>query len=58
MAKERKELSKYIDHELQLALDAIITHNYLIVAAQKAGIYLITQKGSHIEVVNEQVKSF
>ena len=58
MAKKIKEISEYIHHELHLGLATTVTYDDLIVAAQKAGIYLITQKGSHIEVVNEQVKSF
>ena len=54
----RKSFSQYSHHELHLGLATTVTYDDLIVAAKKAGIYLITQKGSHIEVVNEQVKSF
>ena len=54
----RNSYPQYAKHKLFLGLATTITYQDLIETAKEQGIYLLTQQGSHVEVVNSTVKSF
>ena len=54
----RKTFTEYKDYKFYLGLASTVTDDKLIAEAREAGIFLLTQKGQHIEVVNEEVHSF
>ena len=54
----RKTFTEYKDYKFYLGLASTVTDGKLITEAREAGIFLLTQRGQHIEVVNEEVHSF
>ncbi len=54
----RKTFTEYRDYKFYLGLASTVTYDKLITEAREAGIFLLTQRGQHIEVVNEEVHSF
>ena len=54
----RNSYPEYAHHQLFLGLATGATYQTLIDTAKEQGIYLLTQKGSHIEIVNDNVRSF
>ncbi len=54
----RKTFTEYKDYKFYLGLASTVTYDKLITEAREAGIFLLTQRGQHIEVVNEEVHSF
>ena len=54
----RKTFTEYKDYKFYLGLAFTVTYDKLITEAREAGIFLLTQRGQHIEVVNEEVHSF
>ena len=54
----RGQYPEYQDYQLYFGLASMITNNKLIENAKKEGIFLLTQKGEHLEVVNQEVRSF
>ena len=54
----RNSYPEYAHHQLFLGLATGATYQTLIDTAKEHGIYLLTQKGSHMEIVNENVRSF
>ena len=54
----RNSYPEYADHQLFLGLATGVTYQTLLDTAKQHGIYLLTQKGSHIEIVNDSVRSF
>ena len=54
----RKTFTEYKDYQFYLGLASTVTDGKLITEAREAGIFLLTQRGQHIEVVNEAVHSF
>ena len=54
----RNSYPEYAHHQLFLGLATGITYQTLLDTAKQHGIYLLTQKGSHIEIVNDNVRSF
>ena len=53
----RKRFNEYSDHKLYFGLATTITTPNLINKAKEEGIFLLTQKGDHMEIVNSDVKS-
>ena len=62
--KERKikqlrgQVHEFPHFQLYFGLASMITSEKLIENAKKEGIFLLTQKGEHLEVVNQEVRSF
>ena len=56
--KFRKTFTEYKDYKFYLGLASTVTYEKLITEAREAGIFLLTQRGQHIEVVNEEVHCF
>ena len=62
--KERKikqlrgQVHEFPQFQLYFGLASMITSEKLIENAKKEGIFLLTQKGEHLEVVNQEVRSF
>ncbi len=54
----RQTFTEYKDYKFYLGLASTVTDGKLITEAREAGIFLLTQRGQHIEVVNEEVHSF
>ncbi len=54
----RNSYPQYAGNRLYLGLATFATYPALIETAKEHGIYLLTQQGSHIEVVNNAVESF
>ena len=54
----RKTFTEYKDYKFYLGLASTVTYDKLITEAREAGIFLLTQRGQHIEIVNEEVHSF
>ena len=53
----RKRFNEYSGHKLYFGLATTITTPNLINKAKEEGIFLLTQKGDHMEIVNSDVKS-
>ena len=62
--KERKikqlrgQVHEFPQFQLYFGLASMVTSEKLIENAKKEGIFLLTQKGEHLEVVNQEVRSF
>ena len=62
--KERKikqfrgQVHEFPHFQLYFGLASMITSEKLIENAKEEGIFLLTQKGEHLEVVNQEVRSF
>ena len=62
--KERKikqfrgQVHEFPQFQLYFGLASMVTSDTLIENAKKEGIFLLTQKGEHLEVVNQEVRSF
>ena len=54
----RQTFTEYKDYKFYLGLASTVTYDKLITEAREAGIFLLPQRGQHIEVVNEEVHSF
>ena len=49
---------KYDDHRLYVGFASMTTNPAMITAAKDEGLFLLTQKGTHLEVASENVKAF
>ena len=54
----RQTFTEYKDYKFYLGLASTVTYDKLITEVREAGIFLLTQRGQHIEVVNEEVHCF
>ena len=54
----RGQVHEFPHFQLYFGLASMITSEKLIENAKKEGIFLLTQKGEHLEVVNQEVRSF
>ena len=54
----RRSCPEYKDYKLYFGFGSLITDDKLIAQAKENGIFLLTQKGNHIELVNETVVAF
>ena len=48
----------YSNHKFYFGIASLITNKDLIEEAREEGIFLLTQKGDHLEIVNSEVKEF
>ncbi|MEZ5671662.1 MAG: ABC transporter C-terminal domain-containing protein [Thiotrichaceae bacterium] len=54
----RKVLPYFKDYKIYAGIASLVTYDELIEQAKKQGLFLLTQLGDHVEVVNEQVICF
>ena len=54
----RKSCPEYKNYKLYFGFGSLVTDDKLIAQAKENGIFLLTQKGNHIELVNETVRAF
>ena len=54
----RKSCPEYKAYKLYFGFGSLVTDDKLIAQAKENGIFLLTQKGNHIELVNETVVAF
>ena len=54
----RGQVHEFPHFQLYFGLASMITSEKLIENAKEEGIFLLTQKGEHLEVVNQEVRSF
>ena len=54
----RECFRKYDDHKLYVGFASMTTNPAMIAAAKDEGLFLLTQKGTHLEVASENVKAF
>ena len=54
----RDSCPEYKDYKLYFGFGSLVTDDKLIDQAKENGIFLLTQKGNHIELVNETVRAF
>ena len=54
----KKNFPQYKSFKYYFALASMVTYPDLIETCKKEGVFLLTQKGDHIEIVNDKVKIF
>ena len=54
----RDSCPEYKNYKLYFGFGSLVTDDKLIAQAKENGIFLLTQKGNHIELVNDSVKPF
>ena len=54
----KKNFQEYKDYKHYFALASMVTYPDLIETCKKEGVFLLTQKGDHIDLVNNKVKIF
>ena len=54
----KKNFQEYKDYKHYFALASMVTYPDLIEVCKEEGVFLLTQKGDHIELVNDKVKIF
>ena len=54
----RDHFPEFPDYQLYFGLASMLTSEKLIENAKEEGIFLLTQKGEHLEVVNQEVMAF
>ena len=54
----KKNFPQYKGFKHYFALASMVTYPDLIETCKKEGVFLLTQKGDHIELVNDKVKAF
>ena len=54
----KKNFQEYKNYKYYFALASMVTYPDLIETCKKEGVFLLTQKGDHIEIVNNKVKFF
>ena len=54
----RNKYTQYRNHTLHFGIASMVAREALIKSSKKAGVYLITQQGDHIEVANGYLKSW
>ena len=54
----RKVLPHFKNYKVYAGIASLVTYNELIEEVEKHGLFLLTQQGNHLEVVNDQVTCF
>ena len=54
----RGHFPEFPDYQLYFGLASMLTSDDLVKSAKEEGIFLLTQKGEHLEVVNQEVRAF
>jgi chromosome segregation ATPase len=54
----RKVLPNFKEHKIYAGIASLVTYEELIAEVQQYGLFLLTQQGDHIEIVNQEVTCF
>ena len=49
---------EYKGYQYYFGIASLVTHQAMVQAAKQQGIFLLTQKGNHIEIVNSDIRVF
>ena len=54
----KRDFEEYKDYKIYFGIASMVTNKKLIDTAKEKGIFLLTQNGDHLELLNEKVKAF